>query len=259
MRCPSCTYSKAYKHGKTTKGNRRYFCPTCQKTFTYRVPLSDRLSNWKRRSVQLFVAALSTYFILISPIGASLATQGLTQFLPTDSGSVVDEIVVLGRGNELRNSRVITVADLWHHNRASRIFASGMGDAPQIVKQLKSIGIPAGALEGEHCSQTTEENALFTAAILYPQGVRSILLVTDPAHMMRSLLVLQSFGFAVISHPSPFPQDFNSANKTYLALREYAALAAYMVLGRFQPHSPKQLESPEVTRKLSTWNCRIKR
>jgi hypothetical protein len=38
-----------------------------------------------------------------------------------------------------------------------------MGDAHQIVQTLEEMGVPEQQLGGEECSQTTHENALFTA------------------------------------------------------------------------------------------------
>jgi len=34
MQCPLCGHDKAHKHGKTSKGGQRYWCPHCEKTFT---------------------------------------------------------------------------------------------------------------------------------------------------------------------------------------------------------------------------------
>jgi transposase-like protein len=34
MQCLLCDYPKAHKHGKTAKGNQRYFCPVCKRSFT---------------------------------------------------------------------------------------------------------------------------------------------------------------------------------------------------------------------------------
>ena len=34
MECSLCGYAKPHKHGKTTEGSQRYFCPACQQTFT---------------------------------------------------------------------------------------------------------------------------------------------------------------------------------------------------------------------------------
>lgn len=34
MRCPLCGHEKSHKHGKTSKGVQRYFCPKCHQSFT---------------------------------------------------------------------------------------------------------------------------------------------------------------------------------------------------------------------------------
>ena len=34
MECLLCGYHKTHKHGKTSKGSQRYYCPFCQQTFT---------------------------------------------------------------------------------------------------------------------------------------------------------------------------------------------------------------------------------
>ena len=34
MECLLCGHDKIYKHGKTSKGSQRYYCPSCQQTYT---------------------------------------------------------------------------------------------------------------------------------------------------------------------------------------------------------------------------------
>jgi transposase-like protein len=34
MKCPLCGHEKSHKHGLTSKGAKRYFCPKCRQTFT---------------------------------------------------------------------------------------------------------------------------------------------------------------------------------------------------------------------------------
>ena len=34
MKCPLCGHDKSHKHGLTSKGSQRYFCPKCKQTFT---------------------------------------------------------------------------------------------------------------------------------------------------------------------------------------------------------------------------------
>lgn len=222
------------------------------------LPWLMRLPRWKRRLNKPVAIFLVVYLVLVSPPVAALAVGGLVQFLPADSGATVNRIVILNRGEEFRISRVEVAAELWQAKRAPKIFLSGEGDAIPMIGLLKEKGVPSQVLSGENCSRTTEENALFTAAMLYAQDVRKILLVTDPPHMLRSLLTLQSFGFTVIPYLSPLPSEVNSARKTILAVREYLGLASYAVLGRFRQRPFNKNNPPtNVLKKLSVRRCPV--
>lgn len=179
------------------------------------------------------VLLLATYLLLISPPGVSASSQLLVNLLPRDSGDRADAIVILGRGGELRPQRVQVAADLWKADRAPIVFASGRGDAVEMGRSLEGQGIPTAAIDGEPCSRTTEENALFTALLLKPRHVQRIVLVTDPPHMLRSLLTFRSLGFGVIPHFSPLPPNFDIRQQAALVFREYFGLMSYGALGRF--------------------------
>ena len=215
------------------------------------------ISSRRRKDLLTRVAILLMVYAATSGLIVALATQVLVFSLPADSGATVDTIVVLGRGKVLRNRRVETAAQLWQAKRAPLIFASGMSDAPQVIELLETRGIPRQLLSGESCSQNTEENVLFTAAVLHPQGLRQILLITDPPHMLRSYLTFRSFGFTVIPHTSPLPPDLTSAQETFVMFREYLGIVSYAFLGRFQQRPESELNHPPaaVLEKLSTWHC----
>jgi transposase-like protein len=34
MECTLCGHNKTHKHGKTSKGSQRYYCPNCQQTYS---------------------------------------------------------------------------------------------------------------------------------------------------------------------------------------------------------------------------------
>ncbi|MEO0854806.1 MAG: YdcF family protein, partial [Cyanobacteria bacterium J06648_11] len=142
-----------------------------------------------------------------------------------------------------RRSRVELAQQLWESKRAPRIFTSGRGDASAMREGLARRGVPIVALGAEDCSQTTDENARFTAAELQPQGIRSILLVTDGPHMMRSLLTFRSLGFSVSPHPSPSPEVLSPPREALVVLQEYAGLLAYGVRGRYWPGRTPDLDS----------------
>jgi uncharacterized SAM-binding protein YcdF (DUF218 family) len=112
-----------------------------------------------------------------------------------------------------------------------------------MTQRLKRKGLPHDAVNGEPCSRTTEENARFTAALLKPDGTRRIILVTDPPHMLRSLLTFHSYGFDVIPHISPLSNQLSYHKQGFLVFREYIGLASYSVLGRFAPRDGAQTKT----------------
>lgn len=202
----------------------------------FKLPRRSPRRRQKKQFSRLGIALLLICLIAL-PSTVDLADRVLMSVVPADSGAKADAIVVLGRGMLLRYYRVDIAAELWQDNRAPMIFASGRGDADLIIQQLRSKGIPDSVLAGEDYSRTTEENAQFTAAILQPQGIGRILLVTDSPHMLRSLLTFRALGFTVIPHISPFPPDLDPRKKAFFVFREYAALVSYALLGRFSPNS----------------------
>jgi uncharacterized SAM-binding protein YcdF (DUF218 family) len=259
MQCPFCDHLRTYKHGRTAKGSQKFFCPACQNVFAYRYPKKHQRLHVNNRLLRATIPILTGALILMSPIGAGLITGGLIWPLPHDSGQPVDAIVILGRGEKLRDGRVAIAAELGRLRRAPRFFVSGMGDAHEIIDLLKQTAAPGQILEGERCSGTTEENALFTTAILYPQGVRHIILVTDSPHMLRSWLVFRSFGFKVIPHPSSIPLNVGAREQLMIALREYVGLISYFIQGKFHVRSRHDLEHPpkEVEQRIVSWNCKV--
>ena len=203
-------------------------------------------SGWKRRfsrpkSILLLSGLTATLLILLA-----VADKGLVLFLPTDSGATADSIVVLGRGTEFGKPRIEVVTQLWQAKRAPVIFASGSYDASRMLQRFQEKGIPKSALDGEDCSLTTPENALFTAAILKPRGIQRILLVTDGPHMWRSLLDLRDQGFTVIPHVSPLPNSMAFMDKAFLTFREYLFLITSSLHQLFQGQRMPNVNNPEL-------------
>ncbi len=188
---------------------------------------------WKRQASLAGVLLLLLYSLGFSPLGGQIGSKGLALLIPADNGLPADAVVILGRGGDFRPSRVQVATELWQQQRAPLIFASGRGDATEIGQMLQVAGVPAAAIEGEPCSATTNENALFTAALLQPRGIRRLILVTDPPHMARSLLTFRSLGFQVTPHPSPIPPTLDFKHRQFLVLREWVGLISYGMMGRY--------------------------
>lgn len=203
--------------------------------------------RWKYKFKQKQVGLKLLVFSFTLIVGFFVLDQVLFLLLPTHSTQVSDAIVVLGRGPLFNEHRVERAAELWQAKQAPRIFVSGAGDASVIIERLEEKGIPQTVLDGENCSLTTKENAVFTAAILQPQGIRRIVLVTDEPHMWRSVLVFRAYGFKVIAQTSQIPSYLGGIRaKLFLRIREYTALVSYGLRGLYFSKPSPESNSPDL-------------
>ena len=206
-----------------------------------------RRQHWLRSpKVLLVLFCLSA----ILPLSVFFFDKFLVAFIPKDSGETAGAIVLLGRGGgDFYTDRTNLAKDLWDSKRASFIFTSGIDDAPSMISQLQSKGIPRQVMDGENCSLTTAENAIFSAAILQPRGIKKIILVTDAPHMLRSLLVFRANGFEVIPRTTPLPSYLGTQASFILKLREYGGLFTYAFRGLFGSTTPEsELDSPGLAK-----------
>lgn len=207
---------------------------------------NKRLRRWLSRPRTLlflfcFTATLPLLLIFVD--------RAIIAALPSDPGTKADAIVVLGRGWQFFH-RYDLAAELWKAKRAPLIFTSGVNDAKVSSYLFRQRNVPRQVQDSENCSLTTEENALFTAAILKPQGIRRIILITDPAHMWRSLLVFQAQGFEVIPKPSPLPSYIGFRAKAFIKLREYTGLVSYGLRGLFFHQRSPEADNSELATPL---------
>ena len=87
-------------------------------------------------------------------------------------------------------------------------------------------------------SATTAENAIFSARLLKPAGVQTVLLVTDAMHMPRARRAFERAGLRVVAAPTVFrawgPLSVSSflpspdaLASSYYAVYEWIGLAWY--------------------------------
>ena len=91
-----------------------------------------------------------------------------------------------------------------------------------------AAGVPRAAVLLERESANTFENAVRTAALLTPDGRRSVILVTDRYHLPRARLMFRVAGLRVVGTAAPAPQPLR--RELPLILREMAATARSVLL-----------------------------
>ena len=166
-----------------------------------------------------------------------------------DTGKA-DAVVVLGGGAEWPHGELSSTAlhrsihgiRLYRDGRAPLIVFSGArGRTPPSPSELRralalACGVPAQAILNDEGATTTHQEADRVAGLLRPRGAGSVLLVTDPYHMVRARRVFQRAGLAVRPAPANNLPDPAETPQTRLALlsraiQEILAIAYYRVAG----------------------------
>lgn len=217
------------------------------------------LLRFRRTAAGLFAIALLWTLLWSVPT----ASDGLRNSLedqhvavPEESLPPADAIVVLGGATrywwlqreeidpwELRGSRLAAGARAWLSDRAPIVILTGgrggrdASEAARMKSAIQRLGVPASALLLEERSRNTEDNAINTARLARPLGVRRILLVTSALHMPRAMVLFERQGFEVTPVPVPEKGHRETWGDRWLpspsalwrsgrALKEYVALFA---------------------------------
>ena len=77
-------------------------------------------------------------------------------------------------------------------------------------------GIPAQDILIEEKSHTTYENVLYAKKVADTHAIRKVLIVSDPLHMKRAVLMAQDVG--LIAEPSPTPSTRYQGFKSQVGL-----------------------------------------
>ncbi|SNS82057.1 Uncharacterized SAM-binding protein YcdF, DUF218 family [Noviherbaspirillum humi] len=172
-------------------------------------------------------AAIGLYF-LCTGLGAYLLVRPLELRAnalreTTNTGAQAIVVLAAGRyayapefgGEEIPDyvalARLHYAAKLYHDTGLPILVSGGNGSSdgqlkPKAVAMAKSLQqqftIPVKWVEP--ASETTAENAIYSARMLKPEGIRRILLVTDAMHMTRSEQRFRAAGFDVVPAPTIF-------------------------------------------------------
>jgi uncharacterized SAM-binding protein YcdF (DUF218 family) len=127
-----------------------------------------------------------------------------------------DAAVVLGAAvwgaevSPVLKERVNHALDLYRAGKVKKlIFTGGRGDGGESAESdaareyAISRGVPAADILAEEKSHTTYENIRYAKEVADAQGLRKVLIVSDPLHMKRAVEMAIDVGFE--AYPSPTP------------------------------------------------------
>lgn len=169
--------------------------------------------------------------------------------VPPDIGPA-DAIVVLGGGSDWPGG-VLSSTSLHRTVRGITLYRDGL--APLLVLSggerrttpseaalrralAEACAVPATAIITDERAHTTREEAGLVGGLLRARGARSVLLVTDSHHMVRSRKLFEREGFVVRPAPandSPEPAEAPRARFELMerAIQEIIGLLYYRLAG----------------------------
>jgi uncharacterized SAM-binding protein YcdF (DUF218 family) len=128
---------------------------------------------------------------------------------PASAIVVMGAAQYVGRPSPVLKARIDHAIALWRQGLAPRIiFTGGFGDrdttSEAAVGQRYAIerGVPARDILIENSGRTTAESLQQVAFLMQAEPTRSIILVSDPFHMLRLSVLARRFGMTPYTSPT---------------------------------------------------------
>jgi uncharacterized SAM-binding protein YcdF (DUF218 family) len=174
----------------------------------------------------------------------TFVAHDIWQYGQTDQAQAADCIIVLGsaiegdRPSPVFEQRIRHGIHLYQENLAPRlIFTGGFGpqqaysESQVAMNYAKQQGIPPTAMLIEETSRTTQQNLAQARDLMAEHKLRSAIIVSDPLHMKRAVLMAQDLKTNAVSSPTPTSMYRTWKTQSGFLLRKLYFLHHYRVTG----------------------------
>lgn len=183
-----------------------------------------------RRGFVLALAALYLVWFTALNVGGAVLSDRSADCLLVPGARVLPD----GQPGPSLKGRLDAASTYFRQGRARKVICTGgRGDSGHLEAEaardyLVAQGVPRQAILLEDMSHTTWENFVFARDQMRRNGWTSCLVVTDPFHMQRCLLMARELGLQPLSAPSfSGPGWRKPASMLFYTTRELAAWAKY--------------------------------
>ncbi|WP_058912222.1 YdcF family protein [Entomohabitans teleogrylli] len=118
-----------------------------------------------------------------------------------------------------------------------------VSDAQVARRYVLAQGVPAQAILIEQRSRITRENLHYARQLMQAQRLNSALIVSDPLHMKRTMLIAADSGIRAFSSPTPDTRYRSRAARARFLAREsffYSGYLGYRLLAQALPGQPAE-------------------
>jgi uncharacterized SAM-binding protein YcdF (DUF218 family) len=156
-----------------------------------------------------------------------------------------DCIIVLGAAVQGQNpspvfeERIRHGINLYQAGFAPKLlFTGGFGDGQKLseasVGRALAVqqGLAPGSILIEEQSRTTRQNLSEARAVMQQHGLRSAIIVSDPLHMKRAMMMAEGLQIDAVSSPTPTTRYRSLQTKLGFLVRELYFFHHYLITGR---------------------------
>ncbi len=152
------------------------------------------VQDQKRRADTAIILGAAAYNGQVSPVYAERLDHGISLY----NDGYVDRLIVtggIGEGNEI-------------------------SDAEAAKRYVVAEGVPENAVLTEDTSVITQENLENSKLIMDDNGFETAIIVSDPLHMKRAMLLAEDAGITAYSSPTPTSKYVSLKTKLPFLARE---------------------------------------
>ena len=191
----------------------------------------------KKRVAKASIVIVATLLLLIGFIALRIYT-----YRNTVANVHADAAIVLGAamwGEELSpvfRERINHALDLYRSGKVRKIiFTGGQGnnDEPTESSAARRYaverGIPAEGILIEESSHTTYENLLYAKQVADAQHLKTVLIISDPLHMKRAVVMARDIGLEAYPSPTPTTRYQSVGSQLSLLAHETYYYIGYLI------------------------------
>ncbi|HEU0253508.1 MAG TPA: YdcF family protein [Pyrinomonadaceae bacterium] len=184
--------------------------------------------------------------VLVLLIIAGLVASRIYNYSSFGSDGPADAAIVLGAAvwgkqvSPVFKERINHGINLYQNGKVKKLIFTGgqsISSEPSESGAARDYalqrGVPAADILIEEKSHTTYENILYAKQIADTQGLRKVLIVSDPLHMKRAVAMASDVGLVADPSPTPSTRYQGVRSQTLLLAHETYYYIGYLLRRQF--------------------------
>jgi uncharacterized SAM-binding protein YcdF (DUF218 family) len=185
----------------------------------------------------IFLTLLASILTLANYLAWSIYAYPSTSIPPQGDAAIVLGAAAWGeRPSPVFRERINHALELYRTGVVRKlIFTGGQADASEPAEAVVALryaierGIPAADILIDVHSRSTGENLLFASQLAQQQNLNRLLVVSDPLHLKRAILIARDLGMDAYPAPTPTTRYQSWPSQLRFLVRETCFYAAYLI------------------------------